>query len=74
MTIAVDWDVKPQKKHIKLGRKTKQTKTLRAIPEKKYWGVGVGGGGGKMAGDVFFYGWLVRKIFELYGSLVFDQI
>ena len=25
-------------------------------------------------GDIFFYGWLVRKVFKLYGSLVFDQI
>ena len=44
----------------------------RAIPEKNT-GVGVGGGG-KTAGDIFFYGWLVRKVFKLYGALVFDQI
>ena len=25
------------------------------------------------AGDIFFYGWLVRTVFKLYGSLVFDQ-
>ena len=40
---------------------------LRAIPEKNTWE-------GKTAGDIFFYGWLVRKVFKLYGSLVFDQI
>ena len=44
---------------------------FRAIPEKKPGG---GGGGGKTAGDIFFYGWLVQKVFKLYGSLVFDQI
>ena len=38
---------------------------------KKYQG---GEGGGKTAGDIFFYGWLVWKVFKLYGSLVFDQI
>ena len=42
-------------------------KNLRAIPEKNTWE-------GKMAGDIFFYGWLVWKVFKLYGSLVFDQI
>ena len=42
-------------------------KLLRAIPEKKTWER-------KMAGDIFFYGWLVRKVFKLYGSLVSDQI
>ena len=25
---------------------------------------------GKMAGDIFFYGWLVWTFFKLYGSLV----
>ena len=40
---------------------------LRAIPEKKTWE-------GKTAGYIFFYGWLVRKVFKLYGSLVSDQI
>ena len=30
--------------------------------------------GGETVGDIFFYGWLVRKVFKLYGSLVFDQI
>ena len=35
----------------------------RTIPEKKTWE-------GKTAGDVFFYGWLVRKVFKLYGSVV----
>ena len=35
---------------------------------------GRGGGGGKTAGDKLFYRWLVRKVFKLYGSLVFDQI
>ena len=34
---------------------------LRAIPEKNTWE-------GKTAGDIFFYGWLVRKVFKLYGS------
>ena len=29
---------------------------------------------GKRAGDIFFYGWLVLKVFKLYGSLVSDQI
>ena len=41
--------------------------TFRAIPEKNTWE-------GKTAGNIFFYGWLVRKVFKLYGSLVFDQI
>ena len=40
---------------------------LRAIPEKNTWE-------GKTAGDIFFYGWLVLKVFKLYGSLMFDQI
>ena len=39
---------------------------LRAIPEKNTWD-------GKTAGDIFFYGWLVRKVFKLYGSLVSYQ-
>ena len=30
-------------------------------------------GGGKTAGDIFFYGWSVRTFFKLYGSLVFDK-
>ena len=30
--------------------------------------------GGEDAGDIFFYGWLVLKVFKLYGSLVSDQI
>ena len=34
---------------------------LRAIPEKNTWE-------GKTAGNIFFYGWLVRKVFKLYGS------
>ena len=36
---------------------------VRAIPEKSTWE-------GKTAGDIFFYGWLVLKVFKLYGSLV----
>ena len=36
---------------------------FRAIPEKNTWG------GGKTAGDIFFYGWSVRTFFKLYGSL-----
>ena len=40
---------------------------FRAIPEKKTWD-------GKTVGDIFFYGWLVLKVFKLYGSLVSDQI
>ena len=32
------------------------------------------GGGGETAGDIFFYGWLVRKDFKFNGSLVSDQI
>ena len=40
---------------------------VRAIPEKSTWE-------GKTAGNIFFYGWLVPKVFKLYGSLVFDQI
>ena len=43
------------------------TSHIRAIPEKNTWE-------GKTAGDIFFYGWLVRKVFKLYGLLVFDQI
>ena len=39
----------------------------RVIPEKKTWE-------GKRAGDIFFYGWLVPKVFKLYGSLVSVQI
>ena len=27
----------------------------------------------KTAGDIFFYGWLVRKVFKLYGSLVSEK-
>ena len=43
--------------------------------QKKIPGMGKGGGGeGKMAIDIFFYGWLVQKVFKLYGSFVFDQI
>ena len=45
---------------------------LRAIPEKNTGGVG--GGGGGTAGDIFFYGWLVWKVFKLYGSLMVNQI
>ena len=43
---------------------------------KNTWGGGGGGGGGggKRAGNIFFYGWLVRKDSKLYGSLVSDQI
>ena len=41
--------------------------SVRAIPEKNTWG------GGKTAGDIFFYGWSVRTFFKLYGSLVFDK-
>ena len=44
-----------------------EVSVLRAIPEKKYLGVEDGS-------DVFFYGWLVRKVFKLYGSFVSDQI
>ena len=40
---------------------------LRAIPEKNTWE-------GKTAGNIFFYEWLVQKVFKLYGSLVFVQI
>ena len=36
-------------------------KKVRAIPEKNTWE-------GKTAGNIFFYGWLVRKVFKLYGS------
>ena len=36
---------------------------LKAIPEKNTWER-------ETAGDIFFYGWLVRKVFKLYGSLV----
>ena len=35
--------------------------------------LGGGRGGGETAGNIFFYGWLVGKVFRLYGSLVFDQ-
>ena len=42
-------------------------RTVKGYSRKKYLG-------GKRAGDIFFYGWLVRKVFKLYGSLVFDQI
>ena len=37
---------------------------IRAIPEKNTWE-------GKTAGNIFFYGWLVRKVFKLYGSFFF---
>ena len=37
---------------------------IRAIPEKNTWE-------GKTAGDIFFYGWLVQKVFKLYGSKLF---
>ena len=48
---------------------------VKGYSRKKYLGGGGGGGGGgKTAGDIFFYGLLVRKVFKLYGSLVFDQI
>ena len=46
---------------------------IRAIPEKIPRGGG-GGGGGEKANDIFFYGWLVRTFFKLYGSLVFEKI
>ena len=36
---------------------------IRAIPVKNTWE-------GKTAGDIFFYGSLVRKVLKLYGSLV----
>ena len=36
---------------------------LGAIPEKNTWE-------GKTAGNISFYGWLVRKVFKLYGWLV----
>ena len=32
------------------------------------------GGGGKKANNIFFYGWLVRTFFKLYGSLVFEKV
>ena len=48
--------------------------TLRLFQKKIPGGGGGGGGGGGMADDIFFYGWLVRKVFKLYGSLVFDHI
>ena len=35
---------------------------------------GRGGGGEDGRRYIFFYGWLVRKDFKLYGSLVLDQI
>ena len=38
--------------------------SLRAIPEKNTWE-------GKTAGNIFFYGWLVLKVFKLYGSNFF---
>ena len=50
--------------YTKLGKNTPYNKNknkLRAIPEKNTWE-------GKTAGDIFFFGWLVRKVFKLYGS------
>ena len=44
---------------------------VRGIPEKIPGG---GGGGGKSTGDILFYGWLVRRDFKLYESLVSNQI
>ena len=43
------------------------SKEVRVILEKKTWE-------GKTAGNIFFYGWLVHKVFKLYGSLVYGQI
>ena len=40
--------------------------SLRAILEKNTWR-------GKKANNIFFYGWLVRTFFKLYGSLVFEK-
>ena len=39
---------------------------LRAIPEKNTWWVR-GGGGGKTAGDIFFYGWFGGKFSNYMG-------
>ena len=46
----------------------------KGYSRKNTWGGGGGGGGGKMEDDIFSYGWLVRKDFKLYGSLLSDQI
>ena len=46
----------------------KLQKCIRAVPEKNTWGRG------ETAANIFFYGWLVRKDFKLYASLVSNQI
>ena len=62
-----------QKDHKLVFKTNYRLMQVRAILEKGGGGGG-GGGVGETVGDIFFYGWLVRKVFKLYGSLVFDQI